>query len=343
MNRRTITGLLLAVTVAAAVALPTGSGCAQEKYKIRIPTVVSYELNLPALVAYAKGYFTEQGVEVTDFVLGSGGTQRAALIARELDIGLFGFVHVPIARIAGSPWKAVLATHDREIFSLVVRSELKDKVKTVADLKGLKVGFSTPGASSWYLGSLFLKNAGLDPERDVQYISLGGNPGVIYTSLKTGKVDAFVSWEPTTTRVIAEGVAYPLVRIWDPQDHKRLIGDKALSMALVTREDVIREKRDLVRRVVDAHKKGLEFIAKSSAFEIADVVLKNEKTAEQFKGLDRSLTVEIINRIKPGFGNGCISRSGFETEMKLATEYKVVKRAITFDEFVDTSFAGACP
>jgi len=331
-----------AVAAFAAIAY-SSAGSAQEPYKLKLPTVVSYELNLPSLVAHANGYFKEQNVEITDFVLGSGGTQRAAVIAKEFDIGLFGFVHIPIARIAGSPWKAVLATHDLEIFSLVVRKELEGKVKTVADLKGMKVGFSTPGASSWYIGSLFLKNAGLDTQRDLQYISLGGNPGVIYTSLKSGKVDAFVSWEPTTSRVIAEGVAFPLIRIWEPAEHKKFIGDKALSMALITREDVIKAKPDMVRRVVEANKKALAFIRNSSAGQIADVVLSDAKVAEQFKGLGHPLVVEILERIKPGFGNGCLSRAGFETEMKLALEYKIVKRAVTFEEFADESFAGACP
>ncbi len=330
----TITLMLVAVTA-------WGQG--GPPYKLKLPGVISYELNLPSLVAYANGYLTEEGIELTDFVTGSGGTLRTAVIAKEFDIGLFGFVHVPIARIAGSPWKAVLSTHDLEIFSLVVRSELKNKVRTVADLRGMNVGFSTPGASSWYVGSLFLKKAGLDPERDLQYVSLGGDPGVIYTSLKTGKVDAFAAWEPTTTRVIEEGVAFPLVRIWEPDEHKKWIGEKALSLMVITREDVIKEKPDLVRRIVNAHKKALSFIRARSSAEIADLVLKNSKTAEQFMGLSRDLVVKIFDRIKPGFGDGCLSRSGFEVEMKLAVEYKVVKRAITFEEFADTTFAGACP
>src|SRR5713226_1185629 len=328
---------------ALALIFTAASARAQGPYKLQIPTVVSYELNLPSLIAHANGYLTEEGIELTDFVTGSGGTLRTAVIAKEFDIGLFGFVHVPIARIAGSPWKAVLSTHDLEIFSLVVRSELKNKVRTVADLRGMNVGFSTPGASSWYVGSLFLKKAGLDPERDLQYVSLGGDPGVIYTSLKTGKVDAFAAWEPTTTRVIEEGVAFPLVRIWEPDEHKKWIGEKALSLMVITREDVIKEKPDLVRRIVNAHKKALSFIRARSSAEIADLVLKNSKTAEQFMGLSRDLVVKIFDRIKPGFGDGCLSRSGFEVEMKLAVEYKVVKRAITFEEFADTTFAGACP
>lgn len=341
---QSFTSCLVAPIVLMALICASGNSHAQDiKYKLKLPTEVSYELNLPSLVAYAKGYFTEEGIEITDFVLGSGGIQRTGVIAKEYDIGLFGFVHVPIARIAGSPWKAILSTHDLEIFSLVVRNELKDKVKTVADLKGMKVGFSTPGASAWEIGSVFLKNAGLDPEKDIEYIALGGNPAVIYTALKTGKVDAFVSWEPTTTRVIEDGVAFPLIRIWDPQEHKKYIGEKALSLMLITREDVIQAKPDMLRRLVNAHKKALAFIRNSSAAEIADVVLNNPKTADQFQGLSRPLVIKIIDRIKPEFGDGCLSRSGFETEMKLATQYKLVKQAITFEEFADPSFAGACP
>ncbi len=330
------------VALLALFAVPA-TAAAQPPYRLKLPMVVSYDLNLPALVAYANGYFGEEGVEVTDFVIGSGGTLRTAMIAKEFDLGLFAFVHVPIARIAGSPWKAVMSMHDLEIFSLVVRNELKDKVKSVGDLRGMKVGFSTPGAGSWYMGSLFLKKAGLDPERDVQYVSLGGDVGVIYTALKTGKVDAFAAWEPITTRVIEEGVAYPLVRIWDRDDHKKLVGEKALALVLATREDVIKEKPDLVRRVVQAHKKGLQFIRSRTTAELVDVMLKNPKTAEQFRGLDRALIAKILDRVKPGFGDGCLSRAGFATEMDLAVEYKLVKRPITFEEFADPTFAGACP
>lgn len=312
-------------------------------YKLTLPGVISYELNLPSLVAYANGDYLKNGIEITDFVTGSGGILRSAMIAREFDFGLFAFVHVPLARLAGSPWKAVLSTHDLEIFSLVVRSQLRDKVKTVADLRGMRVGFSTPGAGSWYMGELFLKKSGLDPERDVQYLSLGGDPGVIYTALRTGRVDAMSAWEPTTTRAMEEGVVFPLIPIWQPAEHRKWVGTKALALMVVTREDVIARNPGVVRRFVEATRRGLDFIRTHSSAETADVVLRNPKTAQQFEGLDRAVLMKMFDRIKPGFGTGCLSKSGFETEMKLAVDYKLVSRAITFDEFADTRFAGACP
>src|SRR5713226_3377942 len=309
-------------------------GQAGPRQKVKVAGPITYENNLATLVAMANGYFARERIEI-DFVLGSGGTLRVAVIAKEIDFALFGFVHVPIARLKGSLFKMVLANYDQEIFSLVVRSDLKDKVKTVADLKGMKVGFSSPGASAWYMGSLYLKKAQLDPDRDVQYTSLGADPGVIYTALKTGRVDAFPTWEPTTPRVIDEGVAYPLVPIWDSAAHKVWVGPKALGYGLGTREDVIKEKPDLVKRMVAAMRDGLRYIRAHRPEEIADLVLKNSDSDEQFKGLSRSLVVKIIDRIKSGFSDGCLSRSGFEVEMNLALEYNIVPRAITFEEFSD--------
>jgi hypothetical protein len=81
----------------------------------------------------------------------------------------------------------------------------------------------------------------------------------------------------------------------------------------------------------------------SSADALADVVLKNAKTAEQFSGLDRGLVVKLIERIKPGYGTGCLSKSGFDVEMNIATTYGLVKQAITFQEFGSTAYAGECP
>lgn len=312
-------------------------------YKLELPGVISYELNLPSLVAYAKGYFAQEGIDLTNFVTGSGGTLRAGMITRQWDFGLFGFIHVPLARLAGSPWKAILSCHDLEIFSLVVRRELEAQVKAVPDLRGRRVGFSTPGAASWYMGEFFLRKAGLDPDKDVQYVSLGGDPGVIYTALKTGKVDAFIAWEPTTTRVIAEGVAFALIPIWKPEVHTEWIGKKALSMVLVTREDVIARNPGIVRRVVRAHQMALEFIRQHSPEEIADVVAMSPKTEAMFKGLEQGLVIEMFRRIKPGFGTGCLSRSGFEVEMGIAVDYRLVKRPLTFEQFADPRFAGACP
>ncbi len=328
---------------------PAASGSAAATPKppkdaITLTGINSTELNLPTLVAIAKDYFGAENIELKELVIGSSGTLRQGMIAKQYDWGLYAFVHVPLARIAGSPFKVVVAVHDQEIFGLVVRTQLKDQVKTVKDLKGKKIGYTTPGSGSWALANVYLKKAGLDPEKDVELVSLGGDNAVFYTAMQSGRVDAISSFEPIATKVIADNVGTFLIDPYASGTHKEWIGsDKADALALVTREDVIAAKPDLVKRMVNVQKRGLEFIRASTPEQIADVILGNPQSAQHFQGYDKALVAKVIQHIKTGFGTGCISRSGFDTEMKIAVDYKLTTKAITFEEFADTTYAGACP
>src|SRR6267143_2901370 len=89
------------------------------KDRVTLTGINSTELNLPTLVAIAKDYFGEENLELGEFVIGSSGTLRQGMIAKQYDFGLYAFVHVPIARLAGSPVKMVAQVHDQEIFGLI--------------------------------------------------------------------------------------------------------------------------------------------------------------------------------------------------------------------------------
>jgi len=308
--------------------------------KLRIGGAESYELNLPCLVAIASGFMRENGIDIAEYTVGAGSNIRNALIAKDLDFALLAFVHVPLARSKGEPVKIVLSTHEREIFSLIARKGLEGEVKNVADLKGKKMGVTKPGSGSWALGCAYVKKAGLEPEKDVEIVPMGENLESIRTALATGNIDAFPSWEPLTTKATADGTAYPLVSIWRPDEHKKWVGDRAMSMVLATREDVTQTQPELVLRMVSAMKLGLLYIRTHRPVEIADLLLGHPKTKGHFSGLTRDEAAAIIERIHDGFGTGSLSRSGYETEMALYVEAGLLKKAVPYSESCDLQFAG---
>ncbi|HEX9269148.1 MAG TPA: ABC transporter substrate-binding protein [Candidatus Limnocylindria bacterium] len=317
---------------------------APAKDKVVLTGINSTELNLPTLVALGKDYFAAENIELAEFVIGSSGTLRQGMIAKQYDFGLYAFVHVPLARLAGSPFKVVAQLHDQEIFGIIIRQQLKDQVKSVKDLKGKKLGFTTPGSGSWALGNVFLKKAGLDPDRDVELVSLGGDNAVFYTALQSGRVDAIVSFEPIGSKTIADNIGVYLIDAYAPGIQKEWVGaERSDALALVTREDVIAAKPDLVKRMVNVQKRALDFIRANSSSTIADVILANPTAAQQFQGYDRSLVAKTIDHIKTGFGTGCISRAGFDAELKIALDYKLISAPITYEQYADTTYAGACP
>ncbi len=332
---------MLVITILVAVALILGMLLLyipkeETKYSVKIG-------NVPA-ITYAPTYIAislfmdDVGINATYIAFPSGTKAREALITGDIDFASLSTVHVPIARLKDRPLKIVLSLHSREIFSLMVRSELKDTVKDVKDLRGLKLGFSAPGAGSWAFAVYFLKKAGLEPEKDVEMVAVG-ELSTMYSALKAGKVDAAVTWDPLTTQLLESGEAYALIDLYDPEQHARLLGgEEAMSQVLVTRDDVIAKNPELVERIVKAHKMALEFIKREDARKVAEVL------QPYFKGMDIALLEKVVNRIKEAIReDGSLSESAYYVDLAPLIETGALERSVSFEEAVDWSFAGRRP
>ena len=74
--------------------------------------------------------------------------------------------------------------------------------QNLVDLKGLKIGISGRGASTDTATRFMLRQAGLDPDKDVTIMPVG-DPGTMLASLKNKVIDAAMAVEPTQTAAIA--------------------------------------------------------------------------------------------------------------------------------------------
>ncbi len=331
---------ILIIAVAILVALTIGIFSfyipkEETKYSIKIG-------NVPA-ITYAPTYIAislfmdDVGINATYVAFPSGTKAREALITGEIDFASLSTVHVPIARLKDRPLKIIMSLHSREIFSLMVRSELKGVVKEVKDLKGLKLGFSAPGAGSWAFAVYLLRKAGLEPGKDVEMVAVG-ELSTMYSALKVGKVDAVVAWDPLTTQLMETGEAYALIDLYDAKQHTELLGEEAMSQVLVTREDMISKNPELVERVVKAHKMALEFIKKEDAKKVAEVL------QPYFKGMDIALLEKVVNRIKEVIPeDGSLSESAYYADIMPLIETGVLERSVSFEEAVDWRFVGRRP
>jgi len=313
-------------------------------YKVKIGTIAAYfEALTPVLVALSLGYFEEERVTV-DVILFPGGAEvRKAVVAGELDFGAQGSVHAGIAQNAGADLKAVLTTFEFSTIDLLVRKELKDKIKTLSDLKGRIIGVTKFGSLTWAMAVKYVAMAGLDPKKDVTIVEVGSDLAAIAAALKTGKIDVFTGWTIVTYRMMKEDIAYPLLNILDPLQHKELIGSTSTMEAVITAMGkTIKEKPDLVMRVVSAIKKALIYMNTHTPEEVVDAILRNRKTAE-LAGLPRDDLVGMLKLMREGFSkDGLLSKSGWEfgAYNELVKALPAEFKAIPFEQAVEPTFAG---
>jgi len=114
------------------------------------------------------GLFAQEGLEIQWIVVNSS-VVVTALIAGEIDVaGIAGSSMRAAAR--GAPLKANFFPYDKSLFVLMGAPG----IKRVQDLKGKVIGTTGPGATTEIAASMVLQHYGMDPKRDVTFMTIGG-------------------------------------------------------------------------------------------------------------------------------------------------------------------------
>jgi NitT/TauT family transport system substrate-binding protein len=124
-------------------------------------------------IAVEKGYFREAGIEVQLEKIESAAPAMAMLAANRLQVvegGLAASYWNGLAQ--GLPVIMALERGSSPLYhDVLIRPDLADKIKTVADLKGRTVGLVAPGSSVLYEMGKTLETAGLSiKDIEIKYI-----------------------------------------------------------------------------------------------------------------------------------------------------------------------------
>lgn len=158
----------------------------------RIPVAFSAVSASQAALYVAKegGLFEKHGLTV-DLVYVSSGTKVAqALIAREFPVALAGGAIVN-ANLAGGDIVVVGGVVNVPSFYFVVHPS----IKRVEDLKGKAVGITRYGSSTDYTVRYFLKKSGLEPDREVKVLQMGGQPEIL-AGIQSGVIQGGIFSSP---------------------------------------------------------------------------------------------------------------------------------------------------
>jgi phosphonate transport system substrate-binding protein len=138
----------------------------------------------------------ELGMPVEVFVATNFNGLVEAMGAGKVDVGFLnplGYVLASKKESAEVILKAVRRGADSYRAQFITRPDTG--ITKVEDLKGKKIAYVDPASTSGYLyPAAMMKNLGIDPQADVQYIFAGGHDKAVLAVLR-GDVDAAVSFE----------------------------------------------------------------------------------------------------------------------------------------------------
>ncbi len=140
---------------------------------------------LSIYVAEAKGFFKEEGLDNETIVIG-GPAAIAALVSGNVDFSGAGGSGLRAAA-KGAELKAILYQTEKVTWYFVV----SPGIKSVADLKGKKIGVGLIGDSEDRFSTMFVERGGLSA-KDVTRIPMGTSSGARIAAIKSGSLHAAV-------------------------------------------------------------------------------------------------------------------------------------------------------
>ncbi len=308
---------ILTVILAAVLLLRSASAGAADK--IRIGYSGATVSNAMLWVTDEGRLFQKNGIDPQILYLQTT-LGQTAMIAGEIDMCVYSGSLLSAARLQGVDVVMVVSFLNKPLYRLVVRPE----IRTVADLKGKRLGITRFGTVTDSMSRLLINKLGLDAEKDVSYIQVGDVP-ILLASLSSGKIiDGAIIQPPYYLKAVATGMRV-LVNMQEMDIPVQQTG-------LNTTQKFIAKNPDVVRRVVKSVIEGIHLMRTNPAVAkralSRRMQIKDEKEIEDTYQLLKSFV-----QIKP-----YPTLEGFKTIFEdLAKRVPAAKNANP-KEFVDTRF-----
>ena len=232
------------------------------------------------LIGEGLGYNREEGFTLVPRPLGANANVQIALDKGDLEFGV-GTPSFQLPLYAKGELPPIVNFYEYTYpYKWDVAVKPESPLRRYEDLKGKKIGVSDLGTTDYPVTRAVLRNLGIDPDKDVQWIAVGAgvSAGV---ALQRGVIDALAYFDTGFGQIEAAGIAMRMLP--RPKDIP-LIGGLFLS----ARADFLKANRKLAVGYARA-------VAKSSEF-----LLANPEAGA--KGLPRPLSGDGAARREQGGG-----------------------------------------
>src|ERR1700744_11632 len=316
----------------------TQSASALEKVRLLIPVRNIDEAFSPFVVAKEKGYFAAEGYDVNLIAVGGSNESAIQVSAGNAGVG------------AASPGEALVGLQSGKldiryfyglyysnIWSVAVLPD--SPIKTLADLKGKKLGGQSMGSAGTTFGRAFVQAAGLDPEKDIAFLPIGVGAQAV-TSVRQKLVDGAVYWDAALAKFKFSGLD---LRELPVPENLRSLPD----VALLARTETITKDPKMLTGIARAVAKGYDY---SMANPEAAVLITwkaypeaRSKNPDAAAALKEGVTVNqarlgIWNSPKIGDKHGTLVDADWSRLIQFFVDQKVLPAPVPVDHVITDQF-----
>lgn len=281
---------------------------------------------MPFAVAKLKGYFKEEGIDVTGIITSAGGgTSLRNMLAGGVPYGEVN-PGVVVAAIQQGADLSIISDNVLTVAEFVWAVKPDSPVKSLSDLKGRKIGYTNPRSTSQGLAMLLVSKGGLKPD-EAELVRTGGF-GEGITALEIGAIDVAPIPEPLWSKFHAK---------YRPIAKASEILPPLGNVVGVTTSNMAAEKGDFIRAVIRARRRAVEFMHQNPD-EAGDLVAREYNLEPEIARMAvRNLTSSRTNGV-PYWGSGQVHLEGLKAIIEVQRMVGAIKGEVDFSKIIDTRF-----
>lgn len=264
---------------------------------------------LPLTIAEQLKYFEAEGleVEIVDFAGGSKALQ--AVVGGSADVVSGAFEHTLNMQAKGQAMRAFVLQGRAPQIVLAVSTRSMPNYKTIADLKGKKIGVTAPGSSTNILANFVLAKAGIKPG-DVSFIGVGASQGAV-AAMRSGQIDAISNLDPVITILQRSGDIRVVSDTRDVAEADRVFGGPMPAGCLYAPVAFLERNPGTAQALANAIVRADKWIQQAGPADIIKVV------PESYQLGDRAIYIAAFLKAKGALSpDGLIPEAGSATALR---------------------------
>lgn len=296
--------------------------------KIKVAEVTHSVFYAPGYVAHKLGYFEDEGLDIDIILTPGADAVAAAVLSGDVQIGFCGTEQsIYIYNQGNKDYLVNFAAMTKKDGSFLI-SRTNNKKFKITDVKGSHIIAGRKGGMPSMTLKWALNQNGINTDNDVNF-----DTSIAFASMNGafigGTGDYVTAFEPSASQLVNQGYGHIVASIGE-------LGGNVPYTAYNAKKSYIKKNPETIKGFTKATNKGLDYVHKHSAKDIAKVI------GEYFPDVSYNDLVNSIQKYKDIDAwnkTTKISEKDFKHIQKIMKNDNELEKSAPFSKLVDNSFS----
>ena len=249
----------------------------------------------PVTATERLGYFKDAGLDVEMLDVASGARALQSIVGGSADVGTGNLDHTLQLQAKGQTIVGVVQYGDVPGFVMAMIKSKSDAFKTPRDLKGMKIGVTSPGSATHFMAAYLMVRNGLKPD-EASFIGTGATSTAV-AAARRAEIDAIVSSDPMISVIDQSGLVKIIYDTRTKEGTQAVYGGPYSGGIVYVTQAYLDKNPNTVQALVTAFVRTAKWIATHSPDDIAKLM------PEDFALGDPAIYRQAIAAAKPGYSS----------------------------------------